>query len=288
MTSLDVAAGNRWDLSTLSWGAIIAGALTSAALTLLLAALGVGLGLSAISPWAGEGVSTATFKVGAGVYLVCVSMMAGAVGGYVAGRLRTKWVDVHDHEIYFRDTACGLVVWALATVLTAGALGAATTHILAGASAGLAPAAATATSDGPADGYVDALLRSETPTARTEVAEAATTNVRGELRRLIIPVLQKGGELSATNRAYIARVVSSRTGLNQGDAERRVSEVVTDAKKATDDARKAAASLALWFAGAMLAGAVASMLGAVEGGFMRDARWYEPNWRQSMTRTHDI
>ena len=128
----------------------------------------------------------------------------------------------------------------------------------------------------------------ETPTARTEVAEAATSNVRGELRRLFVPVLQKGGDLTAANRTYIARVVSARTGLNQADAERRVSEVVTNAKKAADDARKAAASLALWFAGAMLAGAVASMLGAVEGGFMRDAKWYEPNWRQTMTRTHDI
>jgi hypothetical protein len=287
MTSLDVAAANRWELSTLSWGAIIAGALTSAALTLLLAALGVGLGLSSVSPWAGEGVSTTTFKVGAGIYLVCVSMIASALGGYLAGRLRTKWAEIHDHEIYFRDTACGLAVWALATVLTAGVLGAATTHILAGAAAGLAPAAATATSDTPTDGYVDALLRVETPTARSEAAsEAAGANVRGELRRIIVPALAKGADVSPANRTYVAKVVSARTGLSQADAERRVSEVITNAKKAADDARRAAASLALWFAGAMLAGAVASMLGAVEGGFMRDARWYEPNWRQSMTRTH--
>ena len=54
------------DIPTLSWRAIVAGGLTSASLSLVLAALGVGVGLSSISPWAGEGRSATTFKVGAG------------------------------------------------------------------------------------------------------------------------------------------------------------------------------------------------------------------------------
>ena len=85
--------------ATLSWSAVIAGAVTSAALSLLLASLGIGLGLSSISPWAGEGVSATTFKIGTGVYLVAVAMLASTVGGYLAGRLRTKWVAVNDDEI---------------------------------------------------------------------------------------------------------------------------------------------------------------------------------------------
>ena len=278
-------------ISSVSWGAVIAGALTSAALTLFLAALGVGLGLSAISPWSNEGVSATTFKVGSGVYLIAVAMLASTVGGYLTGRLRTKWTGLHDHEIYFSDTAHGLIVWALATVLTAGVLGGAITHILAGASAGLAPAAATSSSTGsPTDVYVDSLLRAD-PAQQPAGANPAQPNAsnagtRAELGRILLPALRKGGDVPAADRTYAAKVVSARTGLNQQDAEKRVSDVIAQAKKAADDARRTAASMALWFAAAMLAGAVASMLAATEGGLLRDSRWYEPGWRATVTRTH--
>ena len=103
-------------------------------------------------------------------------MLANAVGGYVAGRMRHTWAGVHNDEIYFRDTAHGALSWAFALVLGATVLGAATTHILAGASAGLIPAAgagaAGVAQSQPADVYVDSLLR----------ADAAQTN-SGSTRR---------------------------------------------------------------------------------------------------------
>ena len=285
-----VVTDGRFEVSSVSWGAVIAGALTAAALTLLLASLGVGLGLSAISPWSNEGVSATTFKIGTGVYLVAVAMLSSAIGGYVAGRLRTKWVDLNDHEIYFSDTAHGLIVWALATVLMASALGGAMTHILAGASAGLAPAAATAAPADPTETYVDALLRAEpaqaSPTNPQASAQGDNANVRRELGRIIAPALARGGDVAAADRTYAAKVVAARTGLSQTDAEKRVSDVTAQAKKAADDARRNAASMALWFAAAMLAGAVASMLGATDGGLLRDSRWYEPGWRKTVTRSH--
>lgn len=293
MSMLDTADAKA-ELSTLSWRAVLAGGVTSAAISLVLAALGVGLGLSAISPWAGEGVSATTFKVGAGVYLVAVSMLSSTVGGYLAGRLRTRWIGVNDHEIYFRDTAHGLVVWAFATVLTASALGAATGHILSGASAGLgatAGAASGASAGSPTAIYVDNLLRADpagtaTATPGAAAPQSGNGSPRGELGRMLLPTLQKGGDLSAADRTYAAKVVSARTGLSQADAETRVSNVISQAKKAADDARKAAASLALWLAGSLLAGAVAAMLGATEGGLLRDSKWYEPGWRTTITRTH--
>jgi hypothetical protein len=285
MTSLDVVPNGQPEIPTLSWSAVLAGAVTSAALTLLLAALGVGLGLSAVSPWAGEGVSAATFKVGAGVYLVAVAMLASTVGGYLAGRLRTRWLGLNENEIYFRDTAHGLAVWAVATVLVAAVLGTALTHILSGVSAGATAAAASAApASSLTDNYVDSLLRAEpssTPTTGNNDQAA-----RAELGRLLLPVLQKGGTVSAADQTYIAKVVSARTGLPQADAEKRVSDVIAQAKKATDEARKAARSMALWFVASMLAGAVASMLGAIEGGLLRDSKWYEPGWRTTVTRTH--
>src|ERR1700710_700647 len=135
MTTLVTTDVHQSEHSTVSWGAVIGGGIVSAALGLFMAALGVGLGLFSISPWSDQGVSATTFSVGAGIYLLCVSMLANAVGGYLAGRLRHTWAGVHNDEIYFRDTAHGALAWAFALVLGATILGAATTHILAGASA---------------------------------------------------------------------------------------------------------------------------------------------------------
>jgi hypothetical protein len=100
------------------------------------------------------------------------------------------------------------------------------------------------------------------------------------------PTLRKGGDMSAADRTYVAKVVSARTGLSQAEAEKRVSDTIAQAKKAADDARKATAKLMLWLAASMLAGAVASMLGATEGGVLRDSKWYEPGWRASQVRNH--
>src|SRR5829696_2469546 len=109
-----VADLDQNETSTLAWDAVIAGGVVSAAVTLLLLALGAGLGLAAVSPWSDEGVSATTFHVGAGLYLVAIAMLASTMGGYLAGRLRMKWIGLHDDEVYFRDTAHGLATWALA------------------------------------------------------------------------------------------------------------------------------------------------------------------------------
>jgi len=224
-------------------------------------------------------------------------MLANAVGGYLAGRLRHTWVGVHNDEIYFRDTAHGALSWAFALVLGATILGAATTHILAGASAGLIPAAgagaANAAQTQPTDVYVDSLLRTDpnssnvngqTNTGASPQARNAAS--RGEVSRVFAPVLSKGGTISTEDRNYLVKVVSARTGLTQQEAEKRVDDTIANAKKAADDARKTAAKTALWLAASMLAGAVAAMLGATEGGVLRDSKWYEPGWRASTVRNH--
>ena len=110
-------------------------------------------------------------------------------------------------------------------------------------------------------------------------------NIR-EVGRLFTPALSKGGTISTEDRAYLAKVVSARTGLRQQDAEKRVDDTISKAKKAADDARKTAAKTALWLAASMLAGVVAAMLGATEGGVLRDSKWYEPGWRARTVRNH--
>src|SRR5436190_5027016 len=222
-------------MSGVSWASIAAGAVAAAALTLALLALGAGLGLSSISPWADSGVSASTFKNGAGVYLVIVAVMSSAVGGYLAARLRTRWVGLHTNEVFFRDTAHGFIAWALATLLSAAVLGAATAHIVAGAASGIgAGAAQTAQSINPSQIYVDRLFRSDAanPAAAAAAPGAAGGNeaARAEVARLWTSTIAQNAELSAADRTYVARLVAARTGMSQADAEKRVNDVIAEAK----------------------------------------------------------
>lgn len=105
--------------SAVSWSAIIAGAAAAVALSLILLILGVGLGLSSVSPWTNQGISAETFGMSTVIWITLTQLLSSALGGYLAGRLRTKWVDVHNDEIYFRDTAHGFLSWAVASLATA-------------------------------------------------------------------------------------------------------------------------------------------------------------------------
>jgi hypothetical protein len=254
-----------------SWGAIAAGAVVAAALSLALIALGVGLGLSAISPWSGSGASATTFKIGSGIYLVVVAVLASTVGGYLAARLRTKWTTLDPNEVFFRDTAHGLIAWAFATVLSAAALGSATTSIVGGTVQSLAGAAGSqASSLGPIDGAVDSLFRTEA----TGGSQAVTRDqARAEMIRLLGTKLRDGGDLSMGDRSYVARLVAAQTGLAQADAEKRVSDVINETKQALDTARRSAAQLSLWLTASLFFGAFAATLAAVEGGQLRDGTW---------------
>jgi hypothetical protein len=251
-----------------SWPAIAAGAIAAAAMTLVLLAFGAGMGFSAVSPWGNSGISAGIFQISTALYLMVVALLASALGGYVAGRLRTRWVGVHTHEVFFRDTAHGFLSWALATVIGAGFLAAAASNIAGGASPGLATAAnvsATAGAGG-LDYYVDALLRPN------PAASAATTDL-GAARREIAGILTKGigdGDVAGPDRTYVAQVVAARTGLSQADADKRVSNVIEQAKTDLDNARKAAAKLSLWLTAALLFGAFAASLAATQGGKVRD------------------
>src|SRR6187397_2421655 len=107
------------DEGAVSWGAVIAGAAGAAALSLVLFLLGTGLGFAVVSPWAGEGVSATAAGVSTIVWVTLVQLLASVLGGYLAGRLRTRWVTVRTDEVFFRDTAHGFLAWAVATLLMA-------------------------------------------------------------------------------------------------------------------------------------------------------------------------
>jgi hypothetical protein len=261
--------------SAVSWAAIAAGGVAIAALTLLLLAFGAGMGFSAISPWSNSGISGETFKIATGIYLIVVAMLASTIGGYVAGRLRTKWVGVHTDEVAFRDTAHGFLAWAFAAVLGSALLGGAATYLVGGAAQGVAQGAAASQSSGGANEYFIDLLLRPNPAGQTTASPQGASDVtlRREVGRIFTRSLREQN-LSAADRSYLAQLVASRAGVDQAEADKRVADALNQAKIAADEARSAAAKTALWLTAAMLVGAFAASLAAIEGGQLRDGRWH--------------
>jgi hypothetical protein len=253
-----------------SWAAVLAGAVASCALTLVLLSLGAGLGFSVVSPWANSGVSATTFEIGTGLYFIVMAMISSAVGGYLAGRLRNRWLGVESHEVLFRDTAHGFLAWGVASVVGAILLATPVTSLLSSATSGGAQAVSSSQATGPMDGYADTLLRPDNPSAEN-TANAGDT--RRELSRLLTADFRNGAEPSVADRSYIAKLVAARTGLSQADAEKRVNDVITQIKADLDKARKAAMQLAIWLTLSLFIGAFSAALAATEGGGLRDGTW---------------
>ena len=284
MTTIADAPANEAYSSGVSWPAVIGGAFVTAAFSLILLSLGTGLGLASVSPWANTGASASTIGAAAIVWLIMMQLVASALGGYLAGRLRTKWVSIHTDEVFFRDTAHGFLSWAVAVVLTAGFLASAAASMAGGAlQAGAATAAgsvavvngaagqATDRTFDPNAYFVDMFFRTDRPTA-----EGTGASVHAETGRIIVNALRQD-DVPVADKAYLVHVVSARTGLSPADADKRVSDVIAQARnvalqarQAADTARKAAAHLSLWIFVALLIGAFCASFAATIGGRQRD------------------
>jgi hypothetical protein len=278
--------GIESNVPALAWGPVIGGAIAAAAITLLLLLLGSGVGLTMVSPWSGESASFTTVSVTAAIWFVIVQWLSSALGGYLTGRLRTKWAGIHTDEVFFRDTAHGFLSWALATVVVAGLAGSAFTSLVGSGVQAASSVAATATvgttavaagSDaGPdlATGYfTDLLLRPQDAAAGVPSDDAAAA---AEVSRILMQGAAKE-EIPEADRAYVANIVASRAGIPQEEARTRVDQVlqqIEDAKIAAlqnaDEARKSAATVALLGALSLLVGAFIASAAAALGGRQRD------------------
>ena len=188
-SSAEIPDKNESYSSGVSWAAVIGGAFVSASLALILLSLGTGLGFSAMSPWSNVGASASTVGKAAIAWLILTQIMASAMGGYLAGRLRTKWTDLHTDEVYFRDTAHGFLVWAVGLVITASLLATAATS-LAGGPARRDATGSTPQRQGmfnPSAYFVDSLLRSN-----GSVVNGNEIAVRGEVDRIFAHALSQG------------------------------------------------------------------------------------------------
>ena len=250
--------------SGVSWGAVIGGAFVSAAFALILLALGTGLGLSSISPWSGVGASASTLATGAIIWLLLIEILASGLGGYLTGRLRTKWAILHTDEIYFRDTANGFLSWAVALVITVTFLASAAASMAGDAARATAASGQAAMSNADPNGYfVDTLFRSDRPPSDQNSflqAEAGRTFAHALLQN----------ETAAADKHALATLVAARTGMTMPEAEQRVSDVLTAARQAADTARKGTARFLFWLFVALMMGAFSASYAATIGGRQRD------------------
>lgn len=287
------AAPVALEASAVSWGAIIAGAIAAAILSLILLLLGTGFGFSAISPWSGEGISATTFGVTTVLWVTFVSLAASALGGYLAGRLRSRWTTTHVDEIYFRDTAHGFLAWAVSTLITVTLLTSAVTGVVSGgvkagaaiaggavATAATAGAAAVASDDEIAGGtgyFWDSLFRSEPGNNLSADERASLAESRTEVARIFVNAI-RNDSLPESDARYIAGLIAEYTDINQQEAQRRVSEAYASlqeaevaAKEAADTAAKATAYASLWLFISLLIGAFIASYAATFGGRQRDS-----------------
>ena len=285
-----------------SWPAVFAGAAGAAALSLILLILGTGLGLASVSPWVQQGIGAATFGVSTILWISFTQLVASGMGGYLAGRLRTRWAGTQADEVYFRDTAHGFLAWAMATLATAtlltSVIGAIVgTGVNAGATvaaggAGAAVAQVADKADGEKDGeadldyFVGTLFRTDAAAASTAGAPGvlmvnpSPAAIAADASGIFLTAL-KNGALPPEDASYLGQQVALRTGVSAQDAQKRVTdtfgrmqikarEAETAAREAADKARKASAYGALWLFVSLLIGAFFASLAATFGGRQRD------------------
>lgn len=282
------------------WGPIILGTLGALAIMVVLMTFGGALGLTVTSPQPYAGLSAKALAVLAGLYAALVHVASFATGGYLAGRMRTPWMTSDTVEKHFRDGGHGFAVWALGVVVGAalalsGASGIAkavtgvTTAVAAAGTAGAAanpqtPAALQQLSAQPTDYAVDRLL-APGPGGAAGGATPAAGPAGGSRADLAAPVARAFAanldkpQLDARDRAWLASLVSQRTGLPQAEAEKRVDEAFAElkaaeqkARDAADQARRATLIAGFLAAATMAIGAAAACAGAALGARHRDER----------------
>jgi hypothetical protein len=278
-----IAATNEANASGVSWAAVIAGAFVTSALVLILLSLGAGLGLSSVSPWANMGASATGITASAIIWLIVMEALSSAMGGYIAGRLRTKWASVHSDEVYFRDTAHGFLAWSTALVFTAAFLASAATTMV----------GASVESKGDDTGqnmqstnyFVDTLFRNPNVSSGMSSDAAAITGSgvsTGTAMKSVTPAQRneaglifangiKQGALPTEDQMYLTQEVTAQTGVPADEAGRRVTDAFTNAQYAVEAARKATAHTLLWIFLALLIGAFCASLAATVGGRQRDS-----------------
>ena len=268
-SDISVESGNPTHY--VDWGAISAGVFVSLAVSSVFLAFGSAIGLSVTSFHPSASAPVVGIVVAAGLWLLWVQISSFIGGGYVAGRMRRRIGDAKAHEVEMRDGAHGLIVWAVNIVI-----GAALATWL--ALAGVSGAIGTASNTGAMDYYTDKLMRSDAVAGTTAVS--ADTQYNAQIGRILATNIA-ARTFDATDKAYVVREISSRTGLAEADAQKRLDDTIATLKAQAETARRYAVLFAFLTAASLLVSGLAAWWAATAGGKHRDdgvdhshlARW---------------
>jgi len=254
----------------LSWTPIILGALVATALSSILLAFGVtiGLGVSSTAPTWRD--ASAALWILSGLYLILQAALSFGVGGYIAGRTNVGLAALDTAEIEQRDGLHGLAAWALAVVLgvaLAAFIGSATlTRPNSNGSSARTSAAE------PLLSYeIDRLFRPLRRAANVDLLQE-----RAEAGRILLTSSSHSG-MSSEDRSYLAQLVAANTGLAGAEAEKRVDAAIATSQASIAKSRRSSVILAFSVAAAILLGAVIAVAAASVGGSHRDGAAM-PHW----------
>jgi len=254
-------------LSYIHWGPVIAGAVLAAAVWSVLMAFASAVGLMIVSPSPTWRDTSAWLAILSGFWIIVVTVGSYALGGYLAGRVRSTWRADPD-EVEFRDGAHGLLVWALGVVLSVALLWATAATFTAANNATSTPRESAGAPSFLAY-ELDRLFRSE------RRVEPVPSELRAEASRILMKGVGRQ-ELPSEDRAHLNRVVASTTGLPPADAERRVVQVLAEARNSAAQARRSAVILGFAAAAALAVAAAAAWFAAGVGGRHRDSEFAPP------------
>jgi len=252
-------------LSYIHWGPGIAGAIVAAATSFVLMGFASAVGLMVASPsptWRDTSVWLAILS---GFWIIVVAVGSFALGGYIAGRVRSTWAATPD-EVEFRDGTHGLIAWAIGVMLGAVLLALTASSFAAGSAA--SPPRDTAGAPSFLAYEIDRLFRSDR-------REPVAPEMRAEAARIVMRGLGRT-ELPAEDRMQLIRLTVAASGLAPPEADKRVTQVLTDARNAASQARRSAVILGFCLAAALAAAAAAAWIAAGIGGKHRDTEFAPP------------
>lgn len=272
-----------------SWGAIFAGAMIAAVISMALNLLGIAIGTGAVDLTQGSTPSAASFGIGSGIWLVLSNLIALAIGAYVAAHLSgvTERADAALH---------GLSVWALATLIAAVLLGSLAGGVVSTISSGAASIVGGTASGigGLAKGVGDVAARTSAPgtlqSAASQLIDRAQSALmspqgapaqmspdqrKAEIARLIGQDISQG-TLSAADSDRLAALVAAETGTTPDEAKARIQQTEQQvreqlqqakakAQQVADTAAHATSVAAFWVFGSLVLGAIVAVLAASAG-----------------------
>ncbi len=232
---------------SVSWQAVFAGLVIALAVELMLAILGVAVGLAVVNP-GGPSPSGSSFGLAAGVWWIVSSIIALLFASYAAARLANV-------PARLDGLLQGLTIWGLSVVVALWVLSAVASGLVSGVVSALGGTLsslshgieASAPQIASAFGTQPGQLQSEAQTLLQQQNAGPAQMSREQAERAIVqelPNLAAGGDRAAQAKIRIVAIVAGQLNISADEATRRVDQLQTELAKAKTQAAQTATNVA--------------------------------------------